>query len=154
MNKFGINYNSLDCVQINICVNNCIEVIDASVLSSDNSQLKLTTIGHRTGPYSLSELLRLACTLNPRRQFVPLLCDSCLIIKKINCIIASRFVFVLSSHAYNVTLDRELMRRAQGQNTVPHEGFEPRTARYGAPFYCILITKKQPDRQQSPLLQF
>ena len=71
-------------VQINICVNNCIEVIDASVLSSDNSQLKLTTIGHRTGPYSLSELLRLACTLNPRRhwQFVPLLCDSCLIIKK------------------------------------------------------------------------
>ena len=28
------------------------------------------------------------------------------------------------------------MRRAQGQNTVPHEGFEPRTARYGAPFYC------------------
>ena len=91
-------------VQINICVNNCIEVIDASVLSSDNSQLKLTTIGHRTGPYSLSELLRLACTLNPRRQFVPLLCDSCLIIKKINCIIASCFVFFLSSHAYNVTL--------------------------------------------------
>ena len=45
-------------VQINICVNNCIEVIDASVLSSDNSQLKLTTIGHRTGPYSLSELLK------------------------------------------------------------------------------------------------
>ena len=36
------------------------------------------------------------------------------------------------------------MRRAQGQNTVPHEGFEPRTARYGAPFYCILITKKAP----------
>ena len=69
-------------VQINICVNNCIEVIDASVLSSDNSQLKLTTIGHRTGPHSLSELLRLACTLNPRRQFVPLLCDSFLIIKK------------------------------------------------------------------------
>ena len=43
-------------MQINICVNNCIEVIDASVLSSDNSQLKLTTIGHRSGPYSLSEL--------------------------------------------------------------------------------------------------
>ena len=73
-------------MQINICVNNCIEVIDASVLSSDNSQLKLTTIGHRTGPYSFSELLRLACTLNPRRQF----------------------------------------------------------ERYGAPFYCILITKKHP----------
>ena len=127
-------------MQINICVNNCIEAIDVSVLSSDNSQLKLTTICHRTGPYSLSELLRLACTLNPRRQFVPLLCDSCLIIK-INCIIASCFVFFLSSHAYNVTTT-ELMRRAQGQNTVPHEGFEPRTARYGAPFYCILITKK------------
>ena len=135
-------------MQINICVNNCIEVRDASVLSSDNSQLKLTTIGHRTGPYSLSELLRLACTLNPRRQFVPLLCDSCL-----NCIIASCFVF-FSFFPCIQRYYRELMRRAQGQNTVPHEGFEPRTARYGAPFYCILITKKHPDRQQSPLLQF
>ena len=139
-------------VQISICVNNCIEAIDASVLSSDNSQLKLTTIGHRTGPYSLSELLRLAYTLNPRKQFVPLLCDSCLIIKNKlhNCIMFCFLSFFPCIQRYS----RELMRRAQGQNTVPHEGFEPRTARYGAPFYCILITKMHPDRQQSPLLQF
>ena len=109
-------------MQINICVNNCIEVIDAS----DNSQLKLTTIGHRTGPYSLSELLRLACTLNPRRQFVPILCDSCLIIKNKlhNCI---KFCF-LSFFPCIQRYFRALMRRAQGQNTVPHEGFEPRSS--------------------------
>ena len=86
-------------MQINICVYNCIEVIDASVLSSDNSQLKLTTIGHRTGPYSLSELFKISLhTESP--QAIEAICTSIVRFvpdhKKINCLIASCFVFFLS----------------------------------------------------------